>query len=95
MVVRLVAHGDLFLPDFASELAVHSHPHPSGGRLTLLLEDAAHVVEERGGGGEDGSVHPVQKKLCVLVALFSGQLQPVGGLPLILGDILPQQIRFT
>ena len=63
--------------------------------LALLLENAAHVVEKRSGGGEDGAVHPVQKKLGVLISLFRRELQPVDGLPLILWDILAQQIRLA
>ena len=90
MVVRPVAHGDFLLPDFPPEFAVHRYPHPCGGWLALFLEDAAHVVEERGGGGEDGAVHPVQKKPGVLISLFRRELQPMDSLPLILGDILVQ-----
>lgn len=46
MIIRLVAHGDLFLSDLTLELAVHRRPY-TGHRLgALFLEDAAHVIEE-------------------------------------------------
>ena len=53
MVVGLVAHGDLLLSDLSPQLAVHKGD-PTAGRRGLLLEDAAHVVEEPGGAGEEG-----------------------------------------
>ena len=72
MVIRLVAHGDLLLPDLPPELAIHCDPHPGHGMWVLLLEDAAHVVEERDGGGEESAIDTVQKKFGVLVALLGG-----------------------
>ena len=95
MIVRLVAHGDFLFSDFLLELAVHFHPHTAGGRLALLPEDVPHVVEERGGGGEDGAVEAVQKGLGVLIALFRRQLQPVDGLGLILRDIMAGETPFV
>ena len=68
---------------------------PAAGRLTLLLENAAHVVQQRSGGREDRPVHPVQKKPGVLVPLSGRQLQPADGLPLILGEIPAQQVRLA
>lgn len=53
MVIRLVTHGDLLLPDLSPQLAVHERDPAAGGR-DLLLEDAAYVVEEPGGAGEEG-----------------------------------------
>ena len=43
-------HGDLLLPDFPLELAVHLHARASGGPWGLVLKDPAHLVEERRGG---------------------------------------------
>lgn len=40
-------------------------------------------------------MEPVQEKLGVLISLLCGQLQPMDGLPLILGDVLAQQICFA
>ena len=53
MVIGLVAHGDLLLSDLSPQLTVHKGDPAAGGR-GLLLEDAAHVVEEPGGAGEEG-----------------------------------------
>ena len=52
VIVRLVAHSDLLLPDLPTELAVHRCPHPNHRLGALLLEDTPHVIEERGGGFE-------------------------------------------
>ena len=46
MIIRLVAHSDFLLPDLPLELAVHRHAHPTYRLRALLLEDAAHVVEQ-------------------------------------------------
>lgn len=78
-----------------SELAVHRQPRPGHGLWALLLKDAAHVVQERNGGGKKGAVDLIQKIFCVLAALFGGQLQPLDGLLPVLGDVLAQQICFA
>ena len=72
VVVGLVAHGDLLLSNLSPQLTVHKGDPAAGGR-GLLLEDAAHVVEEPGGAGEEGGrvVHVVEKISGVLIALLS------------------------
>ncbi len=88
-------HGDLLLPDFPPELAVHRRPNAARRLGVPLLENPAHVAQQRGGRRKDGAVHPVQKKPGALVPLSGRQLQPADGLPLILGEIPAQQVRLA
>ena len=94
MVVRLVAHGDFLLSDFSSQLTVHKGD-PAARRRGLLLEDAAHVVEEPGGAGEEGGrvIHVVKEKPGVLIALFHRQREPADGGFSVLRNILSQQVQ--
>ena len=62
MVIRLVAHGNLFLSDFPPQLTVHEGD-PACRRRGLILKNTPHVVEETGGAGEQGGkvVHVVEE----------------------------------
>ena len=96
MVIGLVAHGDLLLSDLSPQLTVHKGDS-AARRRGLLLEDAAHVVEEPGGAGEEGGrvIHVVKEKPGVLIALFRRQCEPAdGGFP-VLGNILAQQVQLS
>ena len=53
MIVRLVAEGDAFLPQLRQPLAVDLNAVGSGSR-GVVPEDIAHVVEQPGGGQQDG-----------------------------------------
>ena len=53
MIVRLVAEGDAFLPQLRQPLAVDLDTVGSGSR-GVVPEDIAHVVEQPGGGQQDG-----------------------------------------
>ena len=53
MIVRLVAEGDALLPQLRQPLAVDLDAGGSGSR-GVVPENIAHVVEQPGGGQQDG-----------------------------------------
>lgn len=55
MVVRLVPHGDLLLPDLPAQHAVHE-ADPAHRRRSLVLKDPTHMTQETGGGTYHGAV---------------------------------------
>ena len=78
VVIGLVAHGDFLLSDFSSQLTVHKGD-PAARRRGLLLEDAAHVMEEPGGAGEEGGrvIHVVEEKEGIPIALLRRLREPL------------------
>ena len=98
MVVRLMSHGDLLLPDSPPELTVHEADPRKGGRR-LVPEYPAHVMEESGCVGQErrapGIVHVVQKILSVLIPLFCRHGEPADGGVLVLGDISSQKVQLA
>lgn len=71
MVVGLVSHGNLLLPDLLPQLVVNERD-PAGWRRGLLLKDIPHVVEKPGGAGEQGwrALRVVKEVLGVWITLL-------------------------
>ena len=73
MVIRLVAHGDLFLTDLLEQFTVCSVTARRAGRNGVVLKDPAHVVEQFGGREEHIRtvvvIEVIQKELGVLISL--------------------------
>ena len=85
MVVRLVAEGDALLPQLRQPLAVDLDTGGSGSR-GVVTEDIAHVVEQPGGGQQDGgrllfaALHAFHEKFRVGVAVIPRRREPfIGG----------------
>lgn len=53
MIVRFMASSDLLFTDSCHELSVTLDTAGDGSRWRLVLEDAAHVMEEAGGSQHD------------------------------------------
>ncbi len=73
MVVRLVAHGDLFLPEFLHPFVVDLYAAGNRRGRSLFPEDVAHVIQETGDRQHDRGwfqiVPAIQEKLGVLITL--------------------------
>lgn len=96
MVVRLVAEGDALLPQLRQPLAVDLDTGGSGSR-GVVTEDIAHVVEQPGGGQQDGgrllfaALHAFHKKFCVGVAVTPRRREPFVGGVHVLRNALPHE----
>ena len=81
MVIRLVAEGDALLPQPRQPLAVNLDAVGSGSR-GVVPEDIAHVVEQPGGGQQDGgrllfaALHTFHEKFRVGVAVIPRRREP-------------------
>ena len=85
MIIRLVTEGDALLPQLSQPLAVDLDAVGSGGR-GVVPKDIAHVVEQPGGGQQDGgrllfaALHAFHEKFRVGVAVIPRRREPfVGG----------------
>ena len=71
MVIWFVTMRNLFLLHFSPQFTIHEGDL-AGQRRDLLLKDAAHVVQEPGGAGEQRGcvIHMVKEVLRIRAALF-------------------------
>ena len=80
MVIRLVAHSNLFLLDLPPELSIHLLTYWDGGRHGVVLKDPAYVVEQLSDRqhhrGRAEIVSLLQEELSILISLGSGAAEP-------------------
>ena len=99
MVIRLVTHGDLLLPDFLKQLAVRSVAAWRAGRHGVVLKDPAHVVEQFCGReqhiGTMVVMEVIQEELGVLISLGCGFPEPAVRLLSILSHILAGEVQLA
>ena len=99
MVIGLMAHGDFLFLDSSAELAVCDGDPSDGRPLRPILKQPAQMVQELRGTGESRRaakvVSVVKEVLGVLVALGSGQCEPVDGGGAVLRDLFAQKIELA
>lgn len=99
MVVSLMTHGHTFLLQLSPKLLVHLHSRRSGLWKRVVLEDAAHVMEQSGGREHHRGciqvILPVYKELRIVMPLPSGSGEPEDGLVFVVLHILTIQAEFA
>ena len=97
MVIRFMAHGDLFLHKLLEPLAVDVYPRRCGRRGAS--DDLGQTTQELGRTEEEGRIailiHVIKKKLGILVVLFCGLGEPIFRHGIVLFHILPQKIQLA
>lgn len=99
VVVRLVTHGDLLFLYPAPQLAVGVLDLGAVHRSGAVLEDTPYRMEQtvyrQNGGGQGGTILPLQQNLGVSVPLLRRLGQLVDGLSHVPGDILALPVQFA
>ena len=96
MIIRLVTEGDALLPQLRQPLAVDLDTGGSGSR-GVVPKDIAHVVEQPGGGQQDGgrllfaALHAFHEKFCIAVAVIPRRRKPFVGGVRVLGNALAHE----
>ncbi len=100
MIVRLVAEGDALLPQPRQPLAVDLDAVGSGSR-GVVSENIAHVVEQPGGGQQDGgrllfaALHAFHEKFRVGVAAVVRLCEPLVGSIGVLLNTFPREVQLS
>ena len=99
MIVSLVAHGHALFGETLPAFGVDADAVGIVGRLGIITEDPAHVMEQFGRCQHDGRiselVEAVEKELGVLITLGGGAGQPFLGLLTVLFHIPAKEIQLA